>query len=70
MSSYEDRQVRVTHTPTGLVTKVDFTRSQVKNKALALKHMQGKLWVLKNLFPDAQNMVRGYTEADIPGMTE
>lgn len=44
-----DRQVTVTHTPTGISAKCDSERSQHRNRMKAMQLLKARMWAAENL---------------------
>ncbi len=56
---YRDNVIKLTHIPTGIEITVSNSRSQHKNRELALKILRSKLWALNNgaILPDLNHIV-------------
>lgn len=57
--------VRITHLPTGLVTQCQAGRSQIQNRAEAMKQLQAKMWELEMSKRNAEKQALEDTKSDI-----
>jgi len=64
MSQFNNREVTVTHIPTGITATCDAERSQHRNRAKALSILKSRLWASQNLPKLSSAVVASYVLPD------